>query len=279
MSSNQVNKFLPESRWLYSQMQSIEGELTQAPISKKKYELLTRELDKASKKLQELEKTAGVFAQAQARYLKEKVVTLSKDLVDRHVETEVSQIQRESASLQKKVSQEAVKKLETHIEQLEKDHKPSIPHRRIIADAKHTLLEAKAKLAGKPVAHHFEWLASQKNVRMVEEVELLPGEIEELFDIAKAIYDRDFRQAKARFNMLPEDHKERVRTHLKQLAAQAFEDPLETMQALIATVNELVKNGEAYPSRDQIDQLFLGLAQITQGETPSGSKIISLKKG
>ena len=73
---------------------------------------------------------------------------------------------------------------------------------------------------------------------------LLPGEVEELFDIAKAIYDRDFRQAKMRFSMLPEDHKRRFQSHMQNLMAKAFDDPLETMQALIATVNELVENGE-----------------------------------
>ena len=171
MRSNEVNKFLPGSRWLHTQVQSIEGELARSPISQKKYQDLTKKLDVASRKLQALEKTSGVFAKAQTQYLQEKVVTLSKDLVDRHVETEVSQIQKESSSLKKRISQGAVKKLETHINQLERNHKTSIPHRRIIAEARHALLEAKAKLDGKPVAKHFTWLASQKNVRMLESIE------------------------------------------------------------------------------------------------------------
>ncbi len=276
MRSNEVNQFSRGSRWLHSEMRAIEGELVHSPISQKKYQLLTKKLDVASKKLQDLEKTTNVFTKAQTEYLKEKVITLSKDLVDRHVEREVSQIQKESSCLKKRISQGAVKKLETHINQFEKNHKTSIPHRRIIADAKYALLEAKAKLEGKPLTKHFEWLASQKNVRMVESIVLLPGEVEELFDIAKAVYDCDFRQAKMRYNMLPEDHKRRFLAHMSNLAAKPFDDSLETMQALIATVNELVENGEGYPSQDYIDQLFLGLSQIVEEEKTSG-KIFSFK--
>lgn len=268
--SNQVNKFLPGSQWLHTQVRTIEGELAQAPISPKKYQNLTKKLNDASRKLQNLEKTSGVFAKAQTDYLKEKVITLSKSLIDRKVETEVSQIQKESSDLKKKISQGAVKKLETHINQLEENHKVSIPHRLIVADAKQALVEAKAKLEGKPVSRHFDWLASQKNVRMLEEIELLPGEVEELFDIAKAVYDRDFRQAKMRYSMLPEDHKRRFLSHMQNLTASPFDDADETIQALIATVNELVKNGESYPSRDQIDQLFLGLSQVNQQERAEG---------
>lgn len=276
MRLNETNKLLSGSRGLHSQVQTIEKELAVSAISPKKYLVLTKMLNSASKELRVLEKASGVFAKAQTEYLKEKVVTLSRDLIDRKVETEVAQIKEESFALKEKISQGAVKKLEKHINQLERDHKTSIPHRLIIADAKHALLEAKAKLEGKPVSKHFEWLAGQKNVHMVGEIELLPGEVEELFDIAKAVYDRDFRQAKMRYNTLPEDHKRRFSNHMQNLTARPFDDALETIQAMIATVNELVQNGETYPSRDQIDQLFLGLSQVTQEESAEG-KIFSFK--
>jgi hypothetical protein len=38
------------------------------------------------------------------------------------------------------------------------------------------------------------------------------------------------------------------------------------MQALIATANDLVGNGEKYPTSDQIDQIFLGLLQVLKEE-------------
>jgi hypothetical protein len=162
------------------------------------------------------------------------------------------------------------KKLETHIAELERNHKTSLPHRRIVAEAKAALCEAKAKLEGKPSPKHFQWLTNQKNSLTLEEIELLPGDIEELFDIAKAIYEHDMRQAKIRFNQLPDDHKRRCKAHLQNLMAKAFDDSLETIQALIATANELVQNGETYLTRSQIDQLFLGLSQVIEEEKAEG---------
>lgn len=270
MRSNEINQ-LSGSRWLQAEVQTIEGEIAHAYISPKKYQYLCRKLNAASQKLQDLEKTSDLFARAQTEYLKEKVVNLSRDLVDRLVEKEVTQIQHESTSLKRgNVTPKAIKMLETHIHQLEENHKTSIPHRRIIADAKQALLDAKAKLQGQTVVHHFEWLAKQQSsVRFVEEIELMPGEVEELFDIAKAVYNRDFRQAKMQYNILPEDHKRRFQKHMQSLIAQPFEDPLETIQALIATANDLVENGETYPTSQQIDQLFLGLSQVTaEDRTP-----------
>jgi hypothetical protein len=280
MRSNEVNK--PSgSRWLYTEVQTIEGEIAHAPVSPRKYQSLCKKLHLASQKLQDLEKTSDVFAKAQTEYLKEKVVSLSHDLVERLVEGEVTQIQHESTSLKKgRITPEAIQLLEMHINHLEEHHKPSIPHRRIIADAKHALLDAKEKLEkgqGQPLINHFDWLATQNSVRFVkDEVELLPGEMEELFDIARAVYHRDFRHAKMHYQTLPEDYKRRFEKHMQNLTAKAFDDPLETMQALIATVNELVENGEAYPTSAQIDQLFLGLSQVTEAERMEG-KIFSFK--
>lgn len=276
MRSNEVNP-LSGSRWLHSEMLTIEGEIAQASISPKKYQSLCKKLNLASRKLQDLEKTSDLFAKAQTEYLKEKVVTLSRDLIDRLVEGEVTQIQHETTSLKEgKITLKAIKLLETHIHHLEENHKTSIPHRRIVADAKHALMEAKAKLEGQPLTHHFDWLAKQNPVRFVEEIELLPGEVEEIFDIAKAVYNRDFRQAKMRYHTLPENHKRRFEKHMQTLMANPFDDPLETMQSLIATVNELVENGESYPTSQQIDQLFLGLSQVTEEERAEG-KVFSFK--
>lgn len=122
--------------------------------------------------------------------------------------------------------------------------------------------------------NHFDLMASQKNVRFVEEVELLPGDIEELFDIARAVYNNDFRQAKMRFAGLPEEHRRRFDRHMQQLMGRPFVSTLETMQALIATANDLVENAEKYPTREAIDQLFMGLSQL-DGEERTGGKIFS----
>ncbi len=279
MRSNEVNK-LTGSRWLQSEVQTIKEEMASAPLSPRKYQHLSKKLDHALETLQDLEsknKTVSVFAKAQTDHLKEQVVKLYGDLEDGLVKREVSQIKEESSSLKKgRLTLKAIKKLEMHISELERNHLTSIPDRRIIADAKHALLEAKGKLEGKPVVRHFDILKHQKDVHFVEEIVLMPDEVEELFDIARAIYNRDLRQAKMRYATLPQDHKRRFEKHMQNLMAKPFEDPLETMQGMIATARELVDNGEGYPSSDEIDQLFLGLSQVDAEERAEG-KIFSFR--
>ncbi len=277
MISKKIDK-QSESRWLQSEVQTIAGEIAQSPISPKKYQHLSKKLDHALETLREIEgkaKAENVFAKAQTEHLKEQMVKLYGDLEDGLVKREVSQIQEESTGLKKgRLSLKAVKKLELHISELEKNHLTAIPDRRIIADAKQALLEAKARLEGKPIVRHFDFLSSQRNVQFTAEIAFLPGEIEELFDIARSLYNRNIREAKMRYSSLPEEHKRKFEKHMQNLMAIPFEDVLETMQALIATANELVENGESYPTSQQIDQLFLGLSQCSAEEN-AGGKITS----
>lgn len=279
MEIKKTNKFA-ESRWLQSEVQTIAGEIAQSKISREKYKHLSKKLDNALETLQGLEteaKTHNLFAKAQAATLKEQVVKLYGDLEDGLVKREISQIKEESTSLKKgRLTLKTIKKLEMHIDDLEKNHLTSIPDRRIIADAKLALIEAKAKLNGKPVVKHFDFLANQKNVHFVEGIELLPGEVEELLDIARAVYNRDLRAAKMRYVAMPADHQRRFEKHMQNLMAKPFTDLLETIQGMIATVNELVENGQGYPSQNEIDQLFLGISQFDNEERVSG-KIFSLK--
>lgn len=277
MAATKVNG----SQWLHTQVQAIAGEIAGSSISPKKYQDLSKKLDAAWETLQDLEaknKASNLFFKTQAEVLKEKFVNLYKELEDGFVRRAVIQIQEESDLLKTgKVSHQAVNRLENHISELENNHLPSIPERRVVADAKHALLEAKAKLEGKPIVKHIDWLAKQQNVRFVEQTanELLPGEVEELFDIAKAVYKRDYREAKKRYAGISYDHQSRFISHMQQLMAKPFEDEIETIQALMATINDLVGNGEGYPSKDQIHQHFLGLSQLSALEEKSDRKIIS----
>ena len=278
MRSNEVNTTGP--RWVQSEVQTIAGEIAQSPISPRKYQHLTKKLDNALKTIREIEadgKASNIFAKAQTEQLKEQMVKLYGDLEEGLVKREVSQIQEESTSLRKgRLTLKAIKKLETHISELEKNHLTLVPDRRIIADAKQALAEAKAKISGQPVVRHFDMLANQRNVRFVEEIAFLPEEVEELFDIARAVYNRDFRQAKMRYATLLGEHKRKFEEHMQNLMAVPFEDSLETMQAMIATANELVANGEGYPSSQEIDQLFLGLTQFSAEEKVE-DKIVSFR--
>lgn len=101
----------------------------------------------------------------------------------------------------------------------------------------------------------------------LEESELEFGTIEDLLDIAKALYDEDLKQAKSLFNRLPESHKKQVQNHLFILNKVAFEDRFATIQALIATVNDLVRNNETYPTSEEIEDLFIGLKEIREEAT------------
>lgn len=250
-------------KWLQVEVQTIAKEIECSSISPRKYQLLSKKLDHTLEALQGFEtrgKAADIFAKAQAEDLKEQVVKLYGDLEEGLVKREISQIKEESSSLRRgRLTLKAIKKLEVHISTIEKNHLTSIPNRRIIADAKQALVEAKAKLAGKPVVHHFAALTAQPRAHFIEENQLFPGDVEDLLDIARDVYNRDLRQAKVHFATLPSAHKEKVERHLQHLMATLFKDPLETMQALIATANELVENGEGYPTPSDIDRFFLGL--------------------
>lgn len=278
MISNSMNPLI-ESRALNDQVSHLKAQITSGtPISPGKYRDLLKQLNSAFEMLQNLKssKMSNPFVKTQNEGLEARVTELYGNLESGRVKGEIVQIQEESTFLKKgRLTLRAVKKLELHINELEKNCLPSIPDRRVIADAKQTLLNAKAKLEGKPVIKHFDYLAQQKPVQFMDEIQLLPEEVEELYDVARAVYNRD-PGAKRSYNKMSENNKRIFQKHVQNLAAIAFDDPLETMQALLATANELVANGEGYPSSDQIDQLFIGLSQLREEETAKEGKIFSL---
>ena len=273
MGSIKTNRSLNGSQGLLSQVQTIAGEIENSPISPRRYQNLSRRLDTTFEALHHLEtnKTANLFAKTQTAYLKEQCVHLYKKLEDGLVDREISQIQLESHSLEQgDLSPKAVKKLESHIDTLMQNHAPSVEQHRVLAGAKSVLQRAKASLAGEETPSHFGWLAQQRDVYLSEGYELLPGEIEELYDIAKAVHDHDLRTAKMRYQTLPQDHKNLFQKHAHFLSSEPFVDLLGTIQALIATANDLVENGELYPSSQQIEEFFLGLAQVNEEERTEG---------
>ncbi len=165
MRSNEINQFQPDLDGCNAEVQTIEGEIAHASYFPKKVPIsYVKSSMPPRKNLQDLEKTSDVFAKAQTEYLKEKVVTLSRDLVDRLVEKEVTQIQKESLSLKRGnvTPKELIKMLETHIHQLEENHKTSIPHRRIIADAKQALVGGQGQARRQASDHTLNgWLNSK----------------------------------------------------------------------------------------------------------------------
>ncbi len=93
-----------------------------------------------------------------------------------------------------------------------------------------------------------------------------------MLEVARMIHDGNLRQSRKQFLELPQHLKDRFEELMNQLSGIAFEDPIPTIQALIATVNELVGNGEGYPAVSEIDQYFLKPELSTKQE----SKIIQI---
>lgn len=271
-------KKIEESRWLQLEVQTIAGEIARHPISRRNYRLLSKKLDNALGTLQVMEtqsKTHQFFANRTSD-LKEQVVQLYKDLEDGLVQRQISQIKEESTLLkQGQLTQDKIKKLKMNISKIEKNYLPSIEDRKVIAEAKSAVLEATAK--NKPITHHFDFISSQKNVHFVEKPELLPGEMEEILDIARAVYNGALRHARMLYNSLPQEHQSRFEKHMQHLMAKPFVDVLETTQALMAVVNELVGNGQGYLNQVEIDQFFLGICQCEPEENRREGKIFSLR--
>ena len=109
---------------LHTEVQTLAGEIAHTPISPVKYQRLFKRLDHTLERLQQLEsrdRAVDIFAKTQAEHLKEQVIKLYGDLEDGFLKREITQIREESTSLRKgRLTLRAVKKLETHISELEK---------------------------------------------------------------------------------------------------------------------------------------------------------------
>lgn len=276
-----TSSLFESSRWISNEVQAIAGEIETSPISERKYLDLSQRLDvtfRAIQQLETLEKTSQLFIKTQTESLKETCIELSQHLENAFVEREISLIQNDSVALcNNGATPQAIKKIEAQMNALLNSHTLSIEQSRSIEEAKSSLESAKTSLSRKgETVHHIDYLSKQRNVHWVEMNALLPEEIEELFEIAKSVYDRNFKQAKMRFQMLPESQKRQFEDHIRFLAAKPFEDVTATIQAFIATANDLVGNGRSYPTYEQIDELYLGLLQVNEEESLEG-KIFSLE--
>lgn len=274
--------FVRGSQGLQSQLQSIKGQLDTIQ-STRQVTKLTRDLDRTCTALRDMkDKAQNVFGQSQQDYfgsLEDEIIHIYGRIEDALVARKVSQIQHEAESLKDSmahgdpVDAKAVNALKRHIFRFLKDYRPGLKDRQVINDARHALKEADLALKGKapdekPVAH-FDWLVQQRDVRLIEEIELEPGQYEDLFDIAAMVYNGKLREARGAYNQLPENLKKTFHQHLRELTAVAFEDEVETIQALLATANQLVNNREPYPTSSQIDEIFMGLRNVTAEEEQS----------
>lgn len=268
---------------VYAEVRSLTKAIQSSPISKERYQLLSQRLDNALKVLNELE-TEGRVNKLFNSHLRELIVNLYRDLDEGRVHLELSRIQAGSRSIKGgRITKKAFLSLKKRIDELEASYKGSIEERRIIAEAKLTLSRAGAKLKSlAPEETGGERsLSVKKKQAAPQEFTLLPGDIEELFEIAEAIfYHRNTDQTKARYQALPLEQRRRVEEHLEILGGsgaflEPVQEPVKMIQALVATANELVGNDEGYPTLQQIRDLFDGLSKL---DVPSHeeSKIIQL---
>ena len=99
--------------------------------------------------------------------------------------------------------------------------------------------------------------------------ELEEGHFEEIFDVAYALYEGKRSEAERGFHQLPCSHQRRIRAHVSFLDGVLFEDYWASLKALFATVNDLVGNGESYPSKDLIEDMFVELKAINGAQAAS----------
>lgn len=246
---------------LYSRIESINQNL-QGNLSLQKVTELTQELDQTLK-----QKASSLFDRAS---LQNPITDLYGKLQCKEISIKISQISEEAHLIESglktgSVSNNELNSLNQHINQLFKQYCPSINERKEIAYAQRTLQEARhcLKNPDEKMIDHFEWLSKQPptlNLILSDDIE--SGEFEELFDIAAFVYDGKMKEAKSRFNQLPEQQRDSVKGLLRDLAGVGFEDSLETIQALVGTAHKLVGNDHIYLTQAEIDDIFMGLKNI-----------------
>lgn len=266
---------------IYAEIRSLTQEISTAPVSKERYQLLSQRLDHALQALHAWEAT-GKANKLFNSYLKERMINLYKHLEESRVQLELSRIQAGALSIKEgRITKKAFLLLKKRICQLEESYKGSIEERRIIAEAKMTLSQAEAQLKTPPLKATLVPLSLYHKHSARQKEGYLPGEVEALFEIAEMIFcNRNTSQTRARYYSLPLEQRLSVEAHLKRrgdshVLLEQMQPPIPLIQALIATANELVGNDEGYPTQQQIQDLFENLSKLAISPQEE-SKIIPL---
>lgn len=278
--------FIYASQCLQTRLQNIATEMDRSPTTPDRYRDLTHQLGESFKDLQVIkEQAAAIFsAKNTLEVLEDKIISLYGRLETDLFYTEAVEIHQNAAAIHSGITNgiksgkdtaKAIKELALRLETFKNKHCPSIEERQLIADAEHIMASTVAFLKGEPLENRQKPLQQGKIV--FEEIDSFAlSEMEEIMGITSLIYNRDLRQARSRYIQLPEAYKNRFLEHMEYLQATPFTDRFETIQALIALVNELVNNGESYLTPAQIDELFLGLSQECM-EDETQDKVFSLR--
>ncbi len=252
---------------LHIQVNTLCKQLEHPFISRKNARELSRKLDLIFAGLFEVgAQNVTLFEKMAFQEIENKIISLYKRLDDAWIERQISEIQKEASSLKEAltlgiVSAEAVDLLKQHIHEFTQDHRACIADRQVIADARRTI-----EMATTP---NFSSV-NQPAIHLLND-ELEEGQFEEILEIAHAFYDGKLIDAKRGYNQLPPHHQQRIQEHATFLGGVLFVDYWKTLQTLCATVNELVGNGELYPSQDLIEDIFTELNKLSQPPAQIGA--------
>jgi hypothetical protein len=170
------------------------------------------------------------------------------------------------------VTTQAVQNLALRIGSFKDKHLPSRQDRREIAQAEEILMRARCFLTGE------EHIEAKSVLAQHEEPDSISiEEAESLLQIAACIHRSDGAEAKIQHHQLSMGLKTRFLEHMDTLGAEAFTDALATKQALIAMANELLANGEGYPTPAQIEALFSGLSRVLTEEKAGQGLLVKIE--
>lgn len=249
---------------LHFKLQSLSEEIGRCFISPKAYEYFSKQLAVIEKDIQNLYQIDLSFA----KHSKEILLSLYRQLEDRLVEQEISLIRHRSEELKEQATRKAIRILKQQINDFEYHHRPAVADRQVVAEAKVVLKQAEKNLKKKKNSPHLNWFSKQQNLLYLG---FYIEYTEELFEIAALLYNNQVSQAKHRFHLLPEEYKNRVRENMNFLNTKIFEDHFETIQSLIGTARELVGTHEGFPTKEEIDEIFLELFELLDQEKAMGA--------
>lgn len=253
MSQIKIDQFFIQSNSLHVQMQSVGTALSQPPLTTPRFHRLEKKLDNAAQALHTIEQRYFCYPifQGAIDELGFELSSLSRRVLETWAHDEIEAIEREATQVLHagKDAARAAHALRAHIDAFKQQYQPSLEERRILAQA----LDAAANCA---------FLQCAEARAIPTELTYFPGEIEELMEIARLVYENEVWLARKHFRALPPELQRMVDMHLQQLGAEAFAHPLATIQALLASANDLVGNGESYPTAAEIEDLFTGLKEL-----------------
>ncbi len=249
---------------LHFNLQSLSEEIGRCFISPKAYEYFSKQLAAIEKDIQNLYQIDLSFA----KHSKEILISLYRQLEDRLVEQEISLIRHRSEELKEQATRKAIRILKQQINDFEYHHRPAVADRQVVAEAKIVLKQAEKNLKKKKNPSHLNWFSKQQTLLYLG---FYIEYTEELFEIAALLYNDQVSQAKHRFSLLPEEYKKRVRSNMDFLNTKIFENNFETIQSLIGTARELVGTQEGFPTKEEIDEIFLELFEILDQEKAIGA--------